>query len=98
MNLNKFDGKTIAECKKDFQVSKRGLHKNVNGYLYWTLVDVKSKEKFNVFLTKACSANFAMGDRPYSLKFTKVTLSSTKEEVYKLGMGSLEFMEIPDDL
>jgi hypothetical protein len=98
MDLSKFDGKLLAECSKDFQVSKRGLHPNVNGYLYLTLFDIKSKVKFNVFLTKACSANFAKGDKPYELKFTKVTISSTGEEAYKLGMGSLEFEDIPAGL
>ena len=98
MDLSKFEGKTVAECKGVFQVSKRGLHPNVNGYLYWTFLNVKSKEKVNVWLTKACSANFAKGDLPYTLKFTKVTISSTGEQAYKLGMGSLEFMEIPADV
>jgi hypothetical protein len=98
MDLSKFEGKFIAECVKDFQVSKRGLHPNVNGYLYLTMLDKKSKVTFNVFLTKACSANFVKGDKPYSLKFIKVKISSTGEEAYKLGMGPLEFEDIPAGL
>jgi len=98
MDLSKFEGKTLAECKNVFQSASRGLHPNVNGYLYLTLLDKKTKEKVNVYLTKSCSANFKKGDKPYSLKFVKATLSTTGEEVVKLGMGSLEFDEILADV
>lgn len=98
MDTKKFVGKFVAECSKDIQTAKRGLHRNVNGYLYATFQDVKSKQKFNVFLTKACSANFDIKDKPWRvLKFIEAPLS-TGEVVVKLGMGSLEFESVEGEL
>jgi hypothetical protein len=94
MELKDFLGKTVAECNDLIEVAKRGLHPNINGYLYLSFKD-KDGVKHNVFITKAASANFERGQKPYKeLRFIETESPKLGMKLIKLGQGELEYEKV----
>jgi hypothetical protein len=98
MELKDFLGKTVAECNGLIKTATRGLHPNVNNYLYLSFKD-KDGVEHNVFVTKAASKNFSQGQKPWKeLKFVETKSPTLGITIIKLGMGKLNYEEVLDSL